>query len=89
MSPGHEHAMARFFFHLRTPSGELIRDDQGVELTDLDAAVREADLAARGFAGDAKLGGCDYSGWNFEIRSDSGSINVPAFVSEPELADER
>jgi hypothetical protein len=74
--------MPRFFFHLRSPSGALIRDDQGVALRDLDMAARQAVLTAHSFAADAKLGGCDYSGWTFEIRSSSGSLNVPAFVTE-------
>jgi hypothetical protein len=78
--------MPHFYFHLRSPSGELIRDDQGVELRDLDMAAREAALTAYSFAGDAKLGGCDYSGWTFEIRSNCGSLNVPAFVTETEAA---
>jgi hypothetical protein len=38
--------MPRYFFHLRSPSGRLIRDDEGVELADLDAAAQEAALAA-------------------------------------------
>jgi hypothetical protein len=74
--------MPRFFFHLRAPSGKLILDDEGVELPDLDTAAREAAHAARAFAEDARRGGRDYSGWNFEIRSSKGSLNVPAFVTE-------
>jgi hypothetical protein len=73
--------MPRFFFHLRSPSGELVRDDVGVELRDLDMAAREAAVAVRSFAEDVKLGGQDYAGWTFEIRSDSGSLNLPAFVA--------
>jgi hypothetical protein len=76
----------RFFFHLRSPSGELARDDVGVELPDLDSAVREAEFTACTFTRDAKLGGFDHTGWHFEIRSDAGSLNVPAFVTETETA---
>ena len=71
--------MPRFFFHLRAPSGRLIMDEEGVELPDLDSAAREATEAARGFSEDSDLGGHDYSGWFFEIRSDSGALNLPAF----------
>jgi hypothetical protein len=78
--------MPRFFFHIHTPHGELIRDDQGVELADLDTAAREAERTAVSFADDEKLGGYDYSGCYFEIRSNSGSINVPAFVTTTEAA---
>ena len=78
--------MPRFFFHLRSPSGTLIRDDEGVDLPDLDAAAHEAARTARSFARDSDLGGHDYSGWTFEIRSNNGSLNVPAFVTEPEAA---
>jgi len=74
--------MPRYFFHLRTPTGRLIRDDEGVELPDLDAAAHEAAEAALTFSKDSELGGHDCSGWFFEIRSSSGSLNVPAFVTE-------
>jgi hypothetical protein len=72
--------MPRYFFHLRAPTGRLILDDEGVDLPDLDAAAREAVEAARTFSNDAELGGDDYSGWFFEIRSDTGSLNWPAFT---------
>jgi hypothetical protein len=74
--------MPRYFFHLRSPSGRLIRDDEGVELADLDAAAQEAALAAADLGRDCELGGQDYSRWHFEVRSDSGSLNAPAFLSE-------
>jgi hypothetical protein len=70
----------RFFFHLRGPTGRLIPDEEGVELPDLDAARREAEEAARTFSEDSDLGGHDYLGWFFEIRSDAGSLNWPAFA---------
>jgi len=38
------------------------------------------------FADDVKCGGYDYLSCYFEIRSDSGSLNVPAFVTESEPA---
>ena len=71
--------MPRYFFHLRAPTGRLIQDEEGVELPDLDCAAREAAEAALSFSNDSELGGHDYSGWFFEIRSNSGSLNVPAF----------
>jgi hypothetical protein len=74
--------MPRYFFHLRSPSGRLLRDDEGVELPDLDAAAQEAALAAADLGRDCELGGQDYSRWHFEVRSDSGSLNAPAFLSE-------
>jgi hypothetical protein len=80
--------MPRFFFHLRAPSGRLIWDDEGVDLPDLDAAAREAAMAARSFAEDAELGGNHYAGWCFEIRSTGGSLNLPAFAIAPALPDE-
>ena len=73
--------MPRFFFHLRAPSGELVQDDVGVELPNLDRAVSEAESAAKTFTRDTQLGGFDHTGWHFEIRSDAGSLNVPAFVT--------
>lgn len=72
--------MPRFFFHIRTPDRQLLKDDQGVELADLNAAVQEAADAARSFAADVRFGEHDYSGCYFEIRSASGSANVPAHL---------
>lgn len=74
--------MPRYFFHIRTAGGQLNRDDERVELPDLDAAAREAAETARCFAADVERGGYDYTGCYFEVRSESGSINVPAFLIE-------
>jgi hypothetical protein len=74
--------VARFFFHLRAPSGRLILDEEGVDLPDIDAAAEEAIAAAYTFAEDTQRGGFDYSDWRFEIRSVSGSINLPVCLSE-------
>jgi hypothetical protein len=78
--------MPRFFFHLRSPSGELVRDDQGVELPSLDSAAREAARTARSFDADRRRGGLDYTGWHFEVRSEAGSLNASAFLTEMEAA---
>jgi hypothetical protein len=76
--------MARFFFHLRSPSGRLILDEEGMDLPDLHAAAEEALAAAYTFAEDTQRGGFDYSDWSFEIRSVCGSINLPVSLSEAE-----
>ena len=78
--------MPRYFFHIRTPDGRLMRDEIGVELADFDAASREAFAAARGFDADRERGGPDYSGCYFEIRSKTGSLNTPAFMKKLTLA---
>ncbi len=49
--------MPRYFFHLRSPSGDFVRDEEGVELSDLDSAAREAALTARSFDRDRPRGG--------------------------------
>lgn len=74
--------MPRYFFHIRTADGQLIRDDDGVELTNLDEAGCEAAEAAKGFETDRKRGGLDYSGCHFEIVSADGreTLTAPAFV---------
>ena len=78
--------MPRYFFHLRAPTGRLILDDEGVELPDLNAAAREAVEAARTFRRDSELGGHDYSGWFFEIRSETGWLNCPVSPSRALLS---
>jgi hypothetical protein len=78
--------MPRFFFDLRAADGLIVPDHLGIELPNVAAAIREAAETAWGFSRDGKLGGYDYTGWYFKIRSRNGSITVPAFVTELEPA---
>ena len=71
--------MPRFFFHLCSRSGELIRDEEGLELPDLATATREAARAVNRLARDAELGGDDYNGWRFEII-ETGAHSPSALV---------
>src|ERR1044072_3948817 len=57
-SPGREARMGRFYFHVRM-GDELIPDDEGRDLPDLSAALREAQLAARELLADAIKAGQD------------------------------
>jgi hypothetical protein len=72
----------RYYFHIRSASGVLVVDEQGVHLPNLDAAREEALLTAETFNRDAELGGRDYSGSRFEITNADGTetASVPAFV---------
>jgi hypothetical protein len=85
---GQQSLVPRFFFHLREPSGRLIRDLEGVELPDIDAAMSEAAQAAVSLARGSERAGHDYSGWLFEIRSDRGSLYVAEFPSKTRLPDQ-
>jgi hypothetical protein len=74
--------MPRYYFHIRTHQGELIRDEIGVLLPDVEAAREEAHRAAASFSADYKLGGRNYSESYFEVVSEDGReiIASPAFV---------
>ena len=79
--------MSRYFFHIRMTDGQLMRDDLGVELGNLEAARGEANLTAQSFEADRERGGFDYAGCRFEIVSADGrqTLNVPAFMKRLEL----
>jgi hypothetical protein len=74
--------MPRHHFHIRTPSGALIQDEEGVHLPDIDAVREETRAAAQSFGKDAERGGYDYSGCYFEIVSQDSreTMAVPAHV---------
>jgi hypothetical protein len=74
--------MPRYYFHIRSAGGALIKDEEGVHLPDVAAAREEARLAAESFSSDTERGGYDYSGCRFEIVSEDGreSITVPGFA---------
>ena len=73
--------MPRYHFHIRTSSGALLRDEEGVHVPDLATAREEARLAVASFSADTELAGYDYSGSYFEVASEDGreTITVPAF----------
>ena len=73
--------MPRYFFDIRTASGALAPDREGIVLADLDAVAREIVLTAEGLNEDARRGGYDYAGCYFEIRVDDGSRIFTAPVS--------
>ena len=65
--------MPRYYFHIRTGS-ELIRDPDGSELPDLEAAVAEARQEARGLLADLLKRGEIVDGQVFEISDETGEV---------------
>jgi hypothetical protein len=63
--------MPRFFFNLATP-GQLVVDDEGVELPGLDAARKEAAECAREVIAEALKEGGDVAGYAFNVTDDHG-----------------
>ena len=63
--------MGIFYFHLRE-GDELLADDQGVDLPDVSAARREAELAAREILADAIKSGRDDIPQAFVIADEQG-----------------
>jgi hypothetical protein len=85
--------MPRFYFHIRSASGALVRDEAGMYLPDIDAARAEARLVAEEFSAEHGRGRPDYLGSHFEIVSADGqqTTTMPAFVdwsAEPGRANE-
>jgi hypothetical protein len=62
-----------FFFHVRNGAG-LVRDMEGTELPDMEAARHEAQASARDFAIDDLRSGMPIAGRNIEIADDEGHI---------------
>ena len=63
----------RYFFHIRSDDG-LIRDEEGTELPDIDAARSEARLSARDFAMDDLRRGVPVVPRRIEIADDCGQV---------------
>ena len=77
--------MPRFYFHIRSARGALVRDEAGMYLPDIDAARAEARLIAEEISAEYGRGGRDYSGSHFEIVSADGqqTITMPHPGTEP------
>ena len=75
--------MPRFYFHIRSARGALVRDEAGMHLPDIDAARAEARLVAEEISAEYGRGGRDYSGSHFEIVSADGqqTISMPTFLA--------
>ena len=71
--------MPMFYFHIMTPTGDLLRADEGLELPDLEAAREEAIEAAASFHKDTARGAPDFSGCTFEVQDMCGRqvLTVP------------
>jgi hypothetical protein len=63
--------MPRFYFHLRT-GDDWIPDEGGIDLTDLSAAKREAEIAAREMIAEAIKAGEEQVPTAFVIADDAG-----------------
>ena len=63
--------MARFYFHLRK-MGQLVTDDEGLELPDKSVALREAQQSARELLADAIKSGKDTVPEAFVIADERG-----------------
>lgn len=65
--------MPRYYFHINASDG-LIRDPDGTDLPDLDAARLEAEKSARHLLADLLRQGGVLDGQVFEITDDDGVI---------------
>jgi hypothetical protein len=78
--------MTRFYFHLREVD-QLVIDDDGIELPDTSAALREAQLAARELLANAIKEGKDRVPEAFVIADEQGreiaSVSLAAMLPEP------
>ena len=65
--------MPRYFFHMRSDQG-FIRDPDGSELPDLDAARAEAIVSARHLLADMLKHGREVDGQAFEIADEADEV---------------
>ena len=77
--------MARFYFHLRK-MGQLVTDDEGLELPNKSTALREAQQSARELLADAIKSGKDTVPEAFVIADEQGreiaTLRLEALVPE-------
>ena len=65
--------MPKFFFNILTPD-QLIVDDEGTELRDLNSAKEEAASSARDLIADARRAGGDVSGYVINVVDEAGQL---------------
>jgi hypothetical protein len=65
--------MPRYFFNIRSADG-VLRDPDGTELPDLDAARVEAEHSARDLLANILRQGGELNGQVFEIADDRGKV---------------
>ena len=65
--------MAKFYFHIRRGE-ELVTDEQGVDLPDVEAARNEGLLAAREILAEMLLHNEVVDGQEFQIANDQGEL---------------
>ena len=78
--------MARFYFHLRK-MGQLVTDDEGLELPNKSTALREAQQSARELLADAIKSGKDTVPEAFVIADEQGReiVTLPLEALVPEM----
>jgi hypothetical protein len=65
----------RFYFHL-TNGTRFIADDEGIEISDLDAVRVEAIRAVRDFQAELGDTSSGWEGWRLEVVDDSGQMVI-------------
>lgn len=63
--------MSRFFFHM-ADNAEMIIDDEGLDLPDLESAKAEAELSALDFAAECVRAGKPVDGRRIIVQDDRG-----------------
>jgi hypothetical protein len=66
-------ATVRYYFNL-TDGEEEIRDEEGIELSDVDAAVHSAIQAIKEIRQEDTSAADEWRGWRLEIVDDSGQL---------------
>jgi hypothetical protein len=64
----------RFYFDVQLDDAEIVKDDEGVDLPDLEAVTREAVTSAREQIAAAAQQGFDVTDRQFQVRDQSGKI---------------
>jgi hypothetical protein len=82
--------MPHYFFNVRTLDDDLVEDEDGVDLANVEAACLAAHILATRFAATTKAGGLDYAGCCFEVMREDGSqclnVRIPAETADEKAA---
>ncbi|HEX4371285.1 MAG TPA: hypothetical protein VH019_08055 [Rhizomicrobium sp.] len=74
--------MARYFFNVRGPDGEISRDWEGQDLPDLTAARAEAEMSNREMLGERLLHGGSLGPRQIEIVDEKGAVLATITATE-------
>jgi len=80
--PGFSHMPSRFYFNL-TDGVEEIRDDEGILVSDIQAALTYAMEVVQELRAEDPFSAAEWTGWRLEIADDTGRVVERVSLDDP------